>query len=149
MLHITNGDAAVAVMVAGGIEGEILPWRDVLHEGPVPGGLGLEALSEVRAGFIFDSGWGLREPLTADFRARDARLAAFREHEEVVLWFEHDLYDQLQLLQLLEWFSQQDTGATALSLICTDEYLGPMKPERLAALYPGRRTIAADQLRLG
>ncbi len=149
MLHITNGDAAVAVMAAAGITGEILPWRDVLHEGPVPGGLALEALSEIRAGFIAESGWGERAAVENDFRERDTRLAAFREHEEVVLWFEHDLYDQLQLLQLLDWFSRQDTGRTSLSLICTDEYLGPMQPERLAAFFPQRTVITAIQLLLG
>ena len=35
-LIITNGDDAVARMREAGIRGEILPWRDILHEGPVP-----------------------------------------------------------------------------------------------------------------
>src|SRR5688500_7208510 len=146
MLHITNGDAAVEVMVRAGIEGDILPWRDVLHEGPVPGGLALENLSEVRAAFIADSGWGEQDEVVREFRARDAKLAGFREHEEVVLWFEHDLYDQLQLLQLLDWLSRQDPAATRLSMICVGEYLGPMEPGRLAALYPKRRPVTFEQL---
>jgi hypothetical protein len=28
--------------------------------------------------------------------------AAFARHDEIVLWFEHDLYDQLQLIQILD-----------------------------------------------
>jgi len=149
MLHITNGDAAVEVMLRAGIEGEILPWRDVLHEGPVPGGLTLENLSEVRASFIADSGWGEQDEVAKEFRQRDAKLSCFRDHEEVLLWFEHDLYDQLQLLQLLDWFSRQVPGATRLGMICVDEYLGPMEPGRLAALYPQRGPVTSRQLALG
>jgi hypothetical protein len=40
---------------------------------------------------------GRRPARRREFRARDAALAGFGAHDEVVLWFEHDLYDQLQL----------------------------------------------------
>jgi len=49
ILNITNGDCTVKLMAAAGIPGVILPWRDVLHDGPVPAGLSLEQLSAVRA----------------------------------------------------------------------------------------------------
>ena len=58
ILHITNGDSAADLLTDAGIEGVILPWRDILHEGPVPATKNLSALSEVRARFIFNSGWG-------------------------------------------------------------------------------------------
>ena len=45
ILNITNGDSSVEIMTKAGIPGVYLPWRDVLHEGPVPNGLSLEALS--------------------------------------------------------------------------------------------------------
>lgn len=53
-LHITNGDVAATVIEKAAIGGEVLPWRDVLHEGPVPAGLSLEQMSEIRAQFIAD-----------------------------------------------------------------------------------------------
>ncbi len=71
MLHITNGDSAAGLILSGGIGGEILPWRDVLHEGPVPGGLELEAVSQVRSGFIADVGWGSESEVVASFERRD------------------------------------------------------------------------------
>jgi hypothetical protein len=61
MLHVTNGDSAAEGIRASGVAGEVLPWRDVLHEGPVPAGLALAELSRVRAGFIADKGWGEAE----------------------------------------------------------------------------------------
>jgi hypothetical protein len=50
MLILTNGDSATGAIRAAGIAGEILPWRDVLHDGPVPTGLELDDLSGV--GFL-------------------------------------------------------------------------------------------------
>lgn len=148
MLHITNGDSAAAVMRQAGIAGEILPWRDVLHEGPVPADLSLRDLSKVRARFIADCGWASLEDASRGFGERDSALASFRDHGEVILWFEHDLYDQLQLLQLLDWFSAQDLGKTTLSLICVDEYLGTLTPERMAALPAQKIAVASCHLRL-
>src|SRR6185436_9837159 len=97
-LHVTNGDHAVAVLRAAGMQGEILPWRDVLHEGPVDAALPLEAHSKLRARFIAEAGWAPRAEVEASFAERDAALRGSSRAPEVVLWFEHDLYDQLQLI---------------------------------------------------
>ena len=148
MLHITNGDSAAEIMRQAGIGGEILPWRDVLHEGPVPAGLSIEDLSRVRAQFIADCGWGPLDEIRQEFQARDAKLGTFRDHDEVILWFEHDLYDQLQLLQLLDYFSGRESGRTALNLICIDEYLGLLSPARMAALEPQKKRVTPQQLQL-
>jgi hypothetical protein len=81
----------------------VLPWRDVLHEGPVPAGLDPAELRDVRAGFLAEAGWAERDAARADMAARDDRLdAAIDGGEEIVLWFETDLYDILQLAQVLE-----------------------------------------------
>jgi hypothetical protein len=146
MLHITNGDCAAAVL-SRAVPGEILPWRDVLHEGPVHAGLPLEALSRWRAAFIASAGWAQRAEVEKQFADRDAALRAAGEHEEVVLWFEHDLYDQLQLLQLLDWFAVHPHPR--LSLVCEAEYLGMMTPARAADLFEARRPVLAPELTAG
>ena len=79
-------------------------WQDVLHDGPVPDNLSLEELSKVRAQLIIDCGWGAAEDIRQSFIARDNALKSFASHEKVILWFERDLYDQLQILQILDWF---------------------------------------------
>jgi len=68
VLHLTNGDCAVPALRAAGVDGEILPWREVLHDGPVPA-LGPEELRAVRERFLGDEA-RLRE---RDERLRDAR----------------------------------------------------------------------------
>jgi hypothetical protein len=85
---------------------------DVLHEGPVPD-LPEDELRRVRARFLGDGALPRLE-------ARDRALAGA---ERLVLWFEHDLYDQLQLVQVLA-----STSAPA-ELVQTDTYLGEAQLE--------------------
>src|SRR5690348_5685354 len=124
MLHITNGESAANGIQYAEITGAVLAWVDVLHEGPTPASLSLEQMSQVRARFIASFYALPFEEIMRDFIRRDTALARFRDHDEVVLWFEHDVYDQLQLMQLLDWFAHQDLGKTRLSLICVDSYPG-------------------------
>jgi hypothetical protein len=145
MLHITNGESVS--LDRSGLGGEVLAWIDVLHEGPVPAGLGLNDLSRLRAKFL-DGAWPGARSAAETLSNRDAALGRFTEHEEVVLWFEHDLYDQLQLIQILEWFHAQADAVPRLSLISTDGYLGRLTGPQLAGLWPRRHTVAASELQL-
>jgi len=155
MLHITNGDSAAESLSQSRIGGHVLPWRDVLHEGPVPGGLGLEALSEVRSRFIAEAGWAPETATPGLFEARDSQLRVTDGREDVVLWFEADLYDQLQLIQLLDWFAEHP--ARSLNLICIAEHpdlprfigLGQLTPGQMADLFPTRQVVTPEQLKLG
>src|SRR5512138_29946 len=107
-LHITNGDSAANGMRDGGIEGEIIPWRDVLHEGPVPLTETLDELSRIRAEWLAEEELGGRESLVRDFHQRDDMLRRYTDFDEVVLWFEWDLYDQLQLIQILDFLADDN-----------------------------------------
>src|ERR1700682_2469464 len=137
MLHITNGSSVSLPQT--GLPGSFVYWGDILHDGPVPAGLPLEEVSRVRARFISD--FFDIPHAEASFETRDEALLAFRDHEEIVLWFEHDLYDQLQLIQILDFLATQDRGQTAVSLICTDTYLGPLEPAQLADRFETRPPV--------
>ena len=97
MLHITNGDSVAGTLREAGFGPDIVAWRDVLHEGPVPADLPPAELSQIRTRFLCDSGWGSPVEVNAHFAERDEALRGAADHDEAVLWFEHDLYDQLQL----------------------------------------------------
>ncbi|HWR51648.1 MAG TPA: DUF1835 domain-containing protein [Bryobacteraceae bacterium] len=122
MLHITNGECAARLIRAALPEAEVLCWDDVLHEGPVPAG-SLIALREARARFLAACGWALYADALRSLEERDAAVASA---DEVTLWFEHDLFDQLQLLQAL------DTVRGRTWLVQTGEYLGNMNVEKIA-----------------
>jgi hypothetical protein len=151
MLHITNGDIAVERMRDGGLRGEYLPWRDVLHEGPVPVTATLNELSAIRARYLAGCGYGEEALIAGQFSSRDALLSRFAEYEEVVLWFEHDLYDQLQLLQVLDWLRQQP-HRVPISLIVIGTYpgidrfigLGQLTPAQFVGLLDTRIPATRD-----
>jgi len=148
MLIVTNGSAAVDAINRAGIPGEKLPWDDVLHDGPLPEGLDLDALSTVRARFIADRGWGSFDDILADFRRRDARLRQSHDDEDVVLWFEHDLYDQLQLVQVLDWFGAPLRRPTRLTLICHARFVSLCSDEELHRDFEARAPVTDEQLGL-
>ena len=100
-LHVTNGDSAGNTLRQTALGGAVLPWQDVLHEGPVPAGPRRELL-QARAAFVSACGWGSSRSILASLEDRDRQLVqALKDGQQVVLWFEHDLYDQLQLVDAL------------------------------------------------
>jgi hypothetical protein len=136
-LHVTNGDViAPAVAAAAGVPLDaIVAWRDVLHDGPVPGGLDPAELARVRAAHLAARGWATEAEALAQLRQRDARLAAHPAGEEVVLWFEDDLYDQLQLAQLCDRLAGRPGPVTLVAL--SHEPVADLRPA-----LAGRRAIA-------
>src|SRR5579883_470687 len=147
-LIITNGDSAAARMREAKIAGEILPWRDILHEGPVPSGLSLEELSKVRAQFLAQRGWVTESELRNAFETRDAVLRDHKRFDEVILWFEHDLFDQLQLLQVLDFFSGE-APREGLYLIQAGKYLSEESPRSLRMHLQLLQPAEAAHLALG
>jgi len=154
VLHLTNGDCAAQALERAGIApDDVLAWRDVLHEGPVPEGLALEELSAVRAGFLAEAGFASYETLRGEFYERDVRLAGSQAEDEVVCWFESDLYDQLQLLQVLDWYAEPSHRPARLTLIQLDlqpegsfDALGGLAPEQVRARLATRLPVTAAQL---
>lgn len=144
-LIVTNGDEAVARLRAAEIEGDYIPWRDVLHEGPVPSGLMLEALSLVRAQFLSRE-YG--RPLTDVGRQFTERNIAVRNHmqyQRVELWFEHDLYDQPQLIELLDFFASDDR-LDGLWLVQASDHLVTLPAPALRVLAASAAPVTAEQV---
>jgi hypothetical protein len=151
LLHITNGESAGNTLRQTALGGAVLPWQDVLHEGPVPA-LPRRELLRARARFLADCGWGGRQALLSSLERRDRQLLeAFRDDLEVVLWFEHDLYDQLQLLDVL---ALAHTEEAAPQLIVIGSFpgkpsfagLGELTANELETLWPHRRRAGQGAL---
>jgi redox-sensitive transcriptional activator SoxR len=139
-LHVTNGESAGNTLRQTGLGGAVLSWQDVLHEGPVPAGLRSKLLRE-RAAFLSACGWGNKRAILSSLERRDRQfLDALRARANVVLWFEHDLYDQLQLIDALAL--AHELGATP-ELIVVDSYLGELAADELASLWPSRQEASA------
>ena len=157
MLHIHNGDSAAGTARKADLPGEHLAWREALVCGPTPSGLSDDDFRQVRARHLSDV-YGLRfEDCAKELHEQQEAVAQFFDHDEVVLWFEHDLFCQVHLIYLLNWFAQRELGETKLSLISIDNFpgiedfrgLGQLNEEQLASLFPQRREISSAQLNLG
>jgi hypothetical protein len=156
-LHLTNGDITVDLLRRAGLANHVLAWADVLHEGPVPAGLDDPGLRRVRAAFIAGADQVDRGEVLRRFERRDHAVAANRPGD-YVLWFEADLYDQLQLAQILAMLGGLGVEPGRITLICIGEYpgiahfggLGQLEPEQFhgllgtaAALTPGALDLGA------
>jgi hypothetical protein len=155
ILHVTNGTAIVPLMREAGITGPIIPWDDVLHEGPVPIGLNSVALRERRAEFLASCGWGPLEQIRRSLETRDRTLDAatgrgeevprtdghFDRADEIVLWFEHDLFDQLQLIQILHRLPMD--GLPRVTAVPADDYLGRLPADSYQAMFAARREVSS------
>ena len=143
-LHVTNGDSAAMSLERCSFGGDTLPWRDAYHDGPVPAG-SRDRMLRHRAVFLAAAGFGTDEANLHGLLARDESfVSALREGRPIVLWFEHDLYDQLQLVDVLALAGDVGFEEGALELIEVDAFLGTLDEAALEALWPRRRAVTED-----
>jgi hypothetical protein len=147
VLHITNGDSVVSPLLQSGLGGEAFAWRDAYHVGPVRSGE-RSRLIDARAAFLSSCGWGDEDAIREELLTRDARfVAALRDGREIVLWFEHDLYDQLQLIDVLALAGEAGFDPEQLELLEIGSFpgrpgfrgLGELSVGELESLWPQRR----------
>lgn len=156
MLHIHNGDCSAEIARRCSLPGEHFAWRESLITGPTPAGLSAEDWRKLRAQHLSET-YAIDLPeCERGLLTQEEKLKTFSDHEEIVLWFEHDLFCQLHLLYLLDWFAIQPFETTKLSLVCINQFpgkqnfhgLGELNPDEFASLFPGRTQVTANQLKL-
>lgn len=142
MLHIVNGDHTADLLRQAGIEGEVLVWRELYPFGPVFADME-EASARFTRADALERELGIPRTLYLEgCSEQERRLRELERFEEVVLWFEHDLFDQTMLALLLSRIGRMQRGRTRISLLCIGEFpgieifhgLGQLKPEQLQTL---------------
>ncbi len=161
ILHILNGDAVLPSMEESGLPGHFRVWGDVLWEGPhfqeeslFNEGVPRDEEIDERARYFASSDREVRK-LIAMQQQWDRALESAPSYDEVVIWLEHDLHDQLLLIRHLSWFTKHPHPK--VSLICIGEFpgvvpfhgLGQLNGPQLASLFPTRRLVTPEQFKLG
>src|SRR3982750_4807204 len=149
MLNIHNGDSTATTAHQGAIPGAHFAFREAFIGGPTPANLSEPEWRKLRAAHLSSAYGGSWEQAERDLERQHAALASFYLHDEVVLWFEHDLFCQLNLIYVLDWFASRDRGKTKLSLICIDNFpgkenfhgLGELNATELASLFDTRHEV--------
>jgi hypothetical protein len=149
IVHVCNGDNTADSLSLADLPGEIRVWADALNQGPVLPLADAEYWKR-RDEFWRSRGIGDAEAKLAGYdRGFDEAAGA----EELILWFEHDLFDQLALIRLLARLARRGLPAQ-LTIVSIDRHpevpgflgLGQLKPEQLAELWPRRTTLSRDAI---
>jgi len=149
IVHICNGDMTADQLSLAELPGEIRVWADALDRGPVLPVSDAEHYAARAAYWAEHESPGAAEKLAAYDRDLDSALAA----EEVILWYEHDLFDQLALIRILSRIARKGLPQT-LTIVSIDRHpavpnflgLGQLEPEQLAALWPQRAPLSRDSI---
>ncbi len=149
IVHVCNGDATADQLSLADLPGEIRVWADALDQGPVLPVSDAEHIKQ-RAAY-----WGERgEPDAASrLSAWDRGLDEAAAAEELILWFEHDLFDQLALSRILSRLARRGLPQT-LTIVSIDRHpevpnflgLGQLQPAQLAELWPRRAPLSRDAI---
>jgi len=163
-LHITNGDCTGDMLRQSSFlsGGDILIWRDILHKGPVPN-KPMAEIDDLRTQYL-SSYFSSSEPkktkpsyedIHDGFKQRQLMLEQSIQYDDIILWFEHDLYDQLQLIQILDYYATSPVK-NRLHLICINKFdgvepfygLGNLTLEQLEKLHPTRAPVTSETYKI-
>jgi len=149
IVHVCNGDSTADSLSLADLPGEIRVWADGLDQGPVL------PVADEEHWKLRNEHWKSRgvadgaDKLAGYDRAFDEAAGA----EELILWYEHDLFDQLALIRLLARLARRGLPAQ-LTIVSIDRHpevpnflgFGQLAPEQLAELWPRRTPLSRDAI---
>ncbi len=157
MLHILNGKSLEETMRQSSVKGNLFSFRDALISGPVTNSREKESWCTTRARHLSETYEVEFEECERSLIEQEKALQSYANHDEVVMWFEHDVFCQLNLLYLLDWFANVDLKNTELCLVNIGAFpghkdfrgLGELNSDELASLFPQRQKLLREHLSLG
>lgn len=157
MHHLVNGSIVERLLRESQIPGTVSEWADVLHEGPLVTGEHGESWRAIRAAFLAGRGYAPIADVLMKLREWDDALDRAAAGDEIVIWVEHDLFDQLLLIRHLAWYADLRSPAASLSMVTIGEYpgiepflgLGQLTSDQLRSLLGTRQPLAQRQIEIG
>jgi hypothetical protein len=159
-LHIRCGSDIAEGLRQAGFIGDFLEYSNPFCQGPVTGEPDHPDQINSRARFLATSYGGILgfsiSQCADKLRQEESRLAAAAgDYERVVLWLEHDSYDQLILIRCLSHFATR--SPRVLELASANRFpgslrfigLGQLPPEALRLVWTSRKRVSQEQLTLG
>ena len=155
-LHILNGDATNFKFQQTGLPGDVIVWREVLSEGPAD-------KIETYHDFFYNRSKWIRSTYNTDFTDYNQKVIyEFNKikncvrYDEVILWFEYDLFCQINLIFLLDYLNKRKLTNTVISLICPASHqnhpdfrgIGQLTPQELSGLIFDKVALTQDDLNL-
>lgn len=153
LLHITNGDSFTERLNKLNLKGDVITWREMLCEGKTLTNVGSESFWKTRFEFLnknykVSKSWFIEKTLK-EYRS----LCNHKQQDQIVLWFEYDLFCQINMLAVISWLLTHRKYAE-ISLVCsgkeddTDKLysLNELSDEQLLNLYKNRVVLNQDDI---
>lgn len=149
IVHVCNGDNTADLLSLAELPGEIRVWADALDQGPL---LPVDDAEHYKRRGEFLGTRGIRDA-AGQLAAWDQGVDEAAGAEELILWFEHDLFDQLALVRLLSRLARKGLPQT-LTIVSIDRHpevpnflgFGQLQPHHLAELWPRRTPLSRDAI---
>lgn len=154
LLHITNGDDLAGKIVEMDLPGDIIIWREMLCEGPASQDVGDAEFQKLRRRFLKENYHISKQEYHDKFVTELEKLAAINNYDEIVLWFEFDLFSHMNVLAVIS-FLLQNKKNDPLSLVCSRKLegeqelvpLSELSEEQLEKHYEQRIPLTDDDVR--
>ena len=133
VLHITNGDCTTDYLKKLQFTGDFITWREMLCEGKTITDVGSEDFFKTRYSFLKDS-YQISKQRFINYTIKEYRkLCNKKSVDEIVLWFEYDLFCQINLLAIISWLKRYRKGYQ-ISLVCSGNVANTKKKLGLTEL---------------
>ncbi|MBT8295939.1 MAG: DUF1835 domain-containing protein [Gramella sp.] len=133
-LHIVNGDSLAEQMQELDLPGELIIWRELLCEGPTIRDINPEFF-KLRKKFLRKTYDISSENYEERFIAEIKRLQALENYDQVILWFEFDLFCHINMLAAINLLAEKNRN-TPISLVCSKKLEGEKEFQPLSQLNP-------------
>jgi hypothetical protein len=152
-LHITNGDILTNKLNTLKLEGDIITWREMLCEGKTETSVGSESFWKTRFEFL-NKNYKVSKSWFIDKTLKEYRtLCNHKQEDRIVLWFDFDLFDQINMLAVISWLKTHRPYAE-ISLVSSEAEknyvniigLGQLDDEQLRKLYTNRTLLTQDDI---
>jgi hypothetical protein len=153
ILHITNGDSTTNYLKSLHFSGEFITWREMLCEGKTTTDVGSEPFWKNRFEFL-KSSYKITKKNFIDYTLKEYRaLCNQKKQQEIVLWFEHDLFCQINMIAVLSWLKRYRKGYH-ISLVCSGKIdkttklyaLPELNEEQIQQHFKERITLTDDDI---
>ncbi|MGB5171486.1 MAG: DUF1835 domain-containing protein [Eudoraea sp.] len=152
-LHITNGDSFTQRLNSLKLKGDIITWREMLCEGKTETNVGSESFWKTRFDFLHKNynvskSWFVEKTLK-EYRS----LCNHKQQDQIILWFEYDLFCQVNMLAVLSWLKKHRRYAE-IYLVCsgnedqTDKLYGlnELRDDQLLRLYDKKTKLSQNDI---
>ncbi|WP_420553657.1 DUF1835 domain-containing protein [Tenacibaculum aiptasiae] len=153
LLHITNGDTTTLQLKNLNFKGDIITWREMLCEGKTSVDVGSENFWKTRFDFL-KSSYKVTKRKFIDYTLKEYRnLCNQKKQDEIVLWFEYDLFCQINMLAVISWLKRYRKNQK-ISLVCSGKIansekllgLGELSPTQLKEHFKNRAILTQDDI---